>query len=268
MPNGSATTAVVTGAARGLGLAIAKQLHDRGHAVLMTDLDGDTVQEAARTVGPNAWGRAQDVRVADGHNEIAAEAASRGKLSVWVNNAGILIAGDSWAQEASRVQALLDINVAGMMYGSAAAVKAMSGSGGAILNVASLSAFGPVPGLAAYAASKAAVKSFTTSLQGELNGAGIKIKACALCPDVVNTAMVTEQAQEPGAALLFSGPKPLTTEEVAARAMDLIESRQLVRVVPRYRGVLIRGADIAPALGLKLLAGFKTVGLRRQRASR
>jgi hypothetical protein len=80
--------------------------------------------------------------------------------------------------------------------------------------------------------------------------------------------MVTEQAQEPGAALLFSGPKPLTTEEVAARAMDLMESRQLVRVVPRYRGALIRGADIAPALGLKLLAGFRTVGLRRQRASR
>lgn len=79
---------------------------------------------------------------------------------------------------------------------------------GVVLNVASLSALTPVPGLALYAATKAAVLSYTTSVQGDLRHAGLPVRVRALCPDVVGTRMVTARAADPGAALLFAGPKP------------------------------------------------------------
>lgn len=262
----SATIAVVTGAGRGIGLAIAKALTAQGHRVLITDVDGDAAQRAAETVGHGAWGLAQDVRDVAGHQSIAALAAEQGRIAVWVNNAGVLHAGNSWEQPAEHVVQTLDVNVRGMMAGCMAAVNAMGTRGGVILNIASISALTPVPGLAVYAASKAAVLSYTTSLQGELRSAGLPIRARALCPDVVNTEMVTATTHDPGAALLFSGPTPLNADDVARAAVELMDSRQIFRVVPRWRGVIARGTDVAPAVGLRALSLMRTLGLRRQRS--
>lgn len=262
----SASIAVVTGAGRGIGLAIAKALAAQGHRVLITDVDGDAAQRAAETVGRGAWGVAQDVRDVAGHQGIAALAAEQGRIAVWVNNAGVLHAGNSWEQPAEHVVQTLDVNVRGMMAGCMAAVNAMGARGGVILNIASISALTPVPGLAVYAASKAAVLSYTTSLQGELQTAGLPIRARALCPDVVNTEMVTATTHDPGAALLFSGPKPLAADDVAAAAVELMDSHQIFRVVPRWRGVIARSTDVAPAAGLRALSLMRTLGLRRQRS--
>jgi short-subunit dehydrogenase len=263
----TATTAVVTGAARGIGLAIAKSLAARGHRVLLTDLNGEAAERVARTIGPGAWGVAQDVRNAASHDAVTALAAERGPLAIWVNNAGVLHAGNSWEQRPELVAQTLDVNLRGVMAGCAAAVNAMGARGGAILNVASISALAPVPGLAVYAATKAAVLSYTTSLQGELNHARLPIRARAVCPDVVATEMVTSQARHPGAALLFSGPKPLSPEAVAEAAMDLMDSHQIFRVVPRWRGVIARTSGLAPAQGLHTLALMRALGERRQRRS-
>ncbi|MUL67236.1 short-chain dehydrogenase [Mycobacterium sp. CBMA 234] len=260
------TIAVVTGAARGIGLAIAKALAAQGHRVLITDVDGDAAQRAAEVVGRGAWGVAQDVRDVASHQAIAADAAEQGRIAVWVNNAGVLHPGNSWEQSAAHVTQTLDVNVRGMMAGCAAAVNAMGSGGGVILNIASISALTPVPGLAVYAASKAAVLSYTTSLEGELRSAGLPIRARALCPDVVNTQMVTATTHDPGAALLFSGPKPLSADDVAQAAMDLMASHQIFRVVPRWRGLIARGTDVAPAAGLRALSLMRTLGLRRQRS--
>ncbi|WP_232677419.1 SDR family oxidoreductase [Nocardioides sp. R-C-SC26] len=260
-----ATSAVVTGAGRGIGLAFARRLADAGHRVVLTDIDGDSARRAAADIGRGAIGLAQDVRDVASHREVAAEAAELGSVAVWVNNAGILLAGSSWEHGDDQLTAILDVNIRGVMAGSAAAVRAMGSDGGAILNVASISALMPVPGLALYAATKAAVLSFTTSLQGDLHHAGLPIRARALCPDVVGTAMVADRAHDPGAALLFSGPRPLAEDDVAAAGLALLESRQLFRVVPRWRGALVRSLDVTPSVGLSILGGIRRVGDRRQR---
>lgn len=85
-----------------------------------------------------------------------------------------------------------------------------------------------------------------------------------MCPDVVGTQMVTSRAKDPGAAMLFSGPKPLDEDTVARAGMALIDSRQVFRVVPRWRGALVRGIDAAPSLGLPLLRVMRKLGDRRQ----
>lgn len=258
------STAVVTGGGRGIGLAIARLLVARGHQVLVTDVDEARAAAAAESLGPGAWSAGQDVRDPASHDAVADLAADRGRLAVWVNNAGILEPGPGWEQDPVVVQRLLDVNVVGTIHGCAAAVRAMGAAGGRILNVASISALTPVPGLALYAASKAAVLSYTTSLQGDLRHAGLPIKVRALCPDVVETPMVRSRERDPGAAMLFSGPKPLSPESVAHAGLELLDARQVFRVVPRWRGIVARSADLAPSVGLVAAAGFQRLGERRQ----
>ncbi|WP_410874635.1 SDR family oxidoreductase [Nocardia sp. A7] len=258
------TTAVVTGAGRGIGFAIARRLAESGHRVVLTDIDGAAAQRAAAEIGHGAVGLQHDVREIASHGRVVEEAASLGQVKVWVNNAGVLFAGEAWNHPDEEIATILEVNVRGVMAGSAAAIAQMGEAGGVILNVASISALGPVPGLALYAATKAAVLSYTTSLQGDLDHAGLPIRARALCPDVVGTPMVTARAKDPGAALLFSGPKPLDADAVARAAMALMDSRQVFRVVPRWRGVLVRGINLVPGVGLKLLAVMRKLGDRRQ----
>lgn len=260
----NAGVAVVTGAARGIGFALAEKLADAGHQVLLTDIDGDAAQVAADKIGRGAWAMAHDVRDLSSHGEVAAEATSRGPLRVWINNAGVLFTAHAWEHPTDHLDAIVDVNIKGVFAGSRAAVQAMGEGGGTVLNIASISALGPVPGLAMYAATKAAVLSFTTSLQGDLDHAGLSIKVKALCPDVVGTDMVTTVERDRNAAILFAGPKPLDERDVADAAMRLIDSRQIFRVVPRWRGLLVRTIDLSPVVGIKVLDAMRRVGERVQ----
>ena len=90
----NASTAVVTGAARGFGREISARLVARGHRVLITDLDADAVGATADELG--ATGMVADARVADDHRKVAAAAAELGPVGVWVNNAGVLTTATSW----------------------------------------------------------------------------------------------------------------------------------------------------------------------------
>jgi hypothetical protein len=77
--------------------------------------------------------------------------------------------------------------------------------------------------------------------------------------------MVTSRATDPGAAMLFSGPKPLSAGDVADAGLELLESNQIFRVVPRWRGVVARASDAAPSVGLRTLGLMRVLGDRRQR---
>ncbi len=110
--------------------------------------------------------------------------AERGRLVVWVNNAGVLRTEKAWEHSDADVRLIIETNVLGVMWGSRAAIETMRTSATGdehVLNLSSMSAFGPVPGLAVYASSKHAVLGFTTSLQGDLHlGRASDPRACAV----------------------------------------------------------------------------------------
>jgi NAD(P)-dependent dehydrogenase (short-subunit alcohol dehydrogenase family) len=117
--------AVVTGAARGLGRSIAAALAGRGYEVLLTDVAAEVADAAARAIGKGAWAMAQDVRDPASHRAVAAAAAARGPVAVWVNNAGVLSVGAAWESTEAEVRRMVEVNVLGVIWGSQAAVAAM-----------------------------------------------------------------------------------------------------------------------------------------------
>jgi NAD(P)-dependent dehydrogenase (short-subunit alcohol dehydrogenase family) len=258
----NASTAVVTGAARGFGHGIALRLVARGHRVLITDLDADAVGAAAEELG--ATGMVADARVADDHRKVAAAAAELGPVGVWVNNAGVLRPGKAWEHPDGDVALMIDANLLGVVHGSRAAVESMRARGGHLLNIASMSAHGPVPGLAVYAATKAGVLAFSTSLQGDLDLGRIPIRVHALCPDAADTALVRDEQSHPDTAILFSQKALLTTAAVADTAVAMLDGRRLVRSMPAGRAGLARVGGLLPRVALPVLARMRAQGDERR----
>src|SRR5919201_7015848 len=207
--------AVVTGAGRGMGREIARLLAARGHGVVATDVNPEGAAETAELLGDQVWPLAVDVRDPEAHRAAAVAAGERGTLKAWFNNAGILRTDKAWAHSDDEVRAMVEANLLGVIWGSRTAVEAMRSTGGHIVNMASMSSFGPVPGLGVYGATKHAVLGFSGSLQGDLDQAGIPIRVHAVCPDAVDTGMVRERQTEPDSAIIFSAPRLLEPAEVA-----------------------------------------------------
>jgi NAD(P)-dependent dehydrogenase (short-subunit alcohol dehydrogenase family) len=211
----------------------------------------------------------QDVRDPDSHRRVAAAAAERGPLAVWVNNAGVLRTATAWDQPDTDVRLQIEVNLLGLVWGARAAVDAMRAQPeqrGHIINIASMSSLVPAPGLAIYGASKHAVLGFSISLQGDLQHAGIPIRVSAICPDAIDTDMTRDVKTESEAAILFSAGKLLRAEDVAATVVGLVDNPRLVVVRPRVRGVLAQLFRPFPGTGLRLLEQFRRMGERHQRS--
>jgi NAD(P)-dependent dehydrogenase (short-subunit alcohol dehydrogenase family) len=261
--------AVVTGSGRGLGRSIAQGLANKGFTVLVTDIDELAAADTARHIGRGAWSTGQDVRDPGSHERVARIASARGPIGIWVNNAGVLHTGTSWQMDEEAIRRQVDINLMGVIWGSRAAVGVMGARGGQLINIASLSALAPTPGLAVYGATKHAVLGFSLSLQGELDDARVPVRVSVVCPDAIDTTMVRNVAGDRGSAILFSARRQLTVEGVTAEIMKLVDQPRLLAAFPRHRALLTHLARPFPALGLKVLAQFRKLGERhrQQRAN-
>lgn len=267
MSQGEIPVAVVTGAGRGFGREIARRLARRGYAVLVGDVDVEAAQNTAEAIGGGAWALAMDVRDAGAHRAAAAAAAERGRLDVWVNNAGVMQTVKAWEHADEDVKRMIEVNLLGVVWGSRAAVDAMTATPGGskhIVNVGSLSALAPVPGLTVYGATKHGVLGFTLALQGDLTQAGLPIGIHCVCPDGADTRLLRDQATREESAIIWSAPRILSAEEVADRTVALLDSGRLLEVIPRSRGRQLRLIALFPSLGLRLVPILQRLGKRRR----
>jgi 3(or 17)beta-hydroxysteroid dehydrogenase len=186
-------SAIITGGARGIGFATAKRFIEEGADVLITDLNSETGETAARELGDKARFLAQDVTDEDSWPKVIdAVVAAFGKLDILVNNAGILSTAkrqnientdlDQWRT----VQA---VNVEGVFLGCRAAIGVMKENGGSIVNLSSVAALEGTPQLAAYGASKAAVMQLTKSIAVDCGRRGYGIRCNSVHPDPIRTDM-------------------------------------------------------------------------------
>ena len=245
-------TTIVTGAASGLGRGLAAAFVARGHHVVVADLDHDAATAAAATMtGPGSASAARvDVRDADAVQALVdVTEDAHGPLDTLVNNAGIGAVGWSHQLPRSQWEAVYEVNLRGVVNGVLAVYPRFVERGaGRIVNMASLSAFTPVPAAAAYASSKHAVLGLTTSLRAEATAHGVRVHA--VCPGFVDTPLLHEEV--PGsdglsfAALARALRLPVTTaDRVVAdtmrgldRDLGIIVTPATARVTRRLTGAL------------------------------
>ena len=175
--------AVVTGAASGIGRAIADVLAAAGARVVLGDLDGAGAQAAAREIaarGGAAIGQRVDVAVRAEQEALVAIALREwGRLDVMANVAGVPSDGPLAELSEAEVDRVLAIHVKGTLFGCQAAVRAMAGRGGSIINVASAAIDLAVPNYGLYALTKAAITMMSQTLATEVGSQGIRVNVLA-----------------------------------------------------------------------------------------
>ncbi|HEY0135671.1 MAG TPA: SDR family NAD(P)-dependent oxidoreductase [Nannocystis sp.] len=258
----------ITGCASGIGRHLADVLLAAGHQVFATDLDEPALRahaEASAWPIARAHTRRLDVTDAAAWEVVFAEAARvMGKVDVLINVAGYLLPGYIADTDAAAVDRHLDVNTKGTIFGTQVAARHMlARRRGHIINIASLAALAPVPGIGLYSASKYAVRGFSLAAAQELRPWGVAVTV--VCPDAVQTPMLDLQVGYREAAMTFSGDRILTVEDIADAVVQRVLPRRPLEVhLPRSRALLARLADLFPGTALWLRPWLEARGRARQ----
>jgi 2-dehydro-3-deoxy-L-rhamnonate dehydrogenase (NAD+) len=212
-------TALVTGAATGIGEVIARRLTEAGARVAVADIDADAAEAAAHRVGGGAFAVRLDVtHVEEVLAALEKVIATAGSLEILVNNAGLAgKAAPIWEQTDADWHQVMAVNIDGPFYLCRAVLPRMRAKGyGRIVNVASIAGKEGNPNMAAYSASKAALIGLTKSIAKEVATEGICINAVA--PAVIRTKILDQLTQAQVEYMIQKIPMHRTgdAEEVAA----------------------------------------------------
>jgi NAD(P)-dependent dehydrogenase (short-subunit alcohol dehydrogenase family) len=224
-------SALVTGGSAGIGLALARMLKEDGYGLTLAARRPEPLEEAAAELGAE-WVAAnladpdECVRIVEAHRE------RYGGMDVLVNSAGIGIGGSFGDQQTKFLDLQLGVNLRAALIVTRESLPLLRESHGHVINLASIAGTIPTPGLAVYGATKAALISFTNSLNREEADNGIR--ATAICPAFVATKMtewtglpVEEQIQpsdivELVRAILRLSPKARVPTVVIERVGDVV----------------------------------------------
>jgi len=218
--------AVVTGAASGIGKAIATAFIEAGASVLLCDLNATVLDAAAGDLGDHAIGRVTNVS-----DESQVEGAMRdarnafGSLDIVVNCAGFGVIAPLTELTAEQWQSVQAVDLGGVFYGVKQGARHMleQGRPGVIINISSVNAQQPSEGQVAYCAAKAGVDMITRCAALELGGRGIRVVGIA--PGLVETPLTKKELENPATRALFMEviplKRPVQVQEIADAAVFL-----------------------------------------------
>jgi NADP-dependent 3-hydroxy acid dehydrogenase YdfG len=187
----SGHTVVITGAASGIGRALAQRLSAHGCPVAIADVDERGLKETEATVGGATLTKVLDVRDADAQNAFAEEVRdwAPAPLGAVFNNAGVAVSSSVLDSVPEDDDWLWDINFHGVVNGTRAFLPILTAQdSGAIVNTSSVFGLVGIPNQSAYCSAKFAVRGFTDSLRQELRGTGVR--AINVHPGGINTNIV------------------------------------------------------------------------------
>jgi NADP-dependent 3-hydroxy acid dehydrogenase YdfG len=233
----------ITGGARGIGLATARELSGRGALVALGDLDDAGAAVAARGLPSRAWGGHLDV--ADRQSVAAfldAVESNLGPIDVLINNAGVMHLGRFEDESAAATAQQVSVNLLGVINGVKEVIPRMRARArGHVINVASVLGRSGLPGAATYAATKHGVCGLSEAVRAELRGSGIAVTV--VLPHTVATELAS------GFRDLRFGLGPVTPEQVATSIARAIERRTPTVWVPRWHALLHGSRALAPVPG-------------------
>ncbi|MBU2664808.1 SDR family oxidoreductase [Actinoplanes bogorensis] len=230
-------TTVVTGASSGIGAAFARELARRGSDVVLVARRVDRLETLAGELEDAYGGKVLivglDLSVPGAGQKLAAELAGRGvEVTGLVNNAGFGTDGAFHTEDPARLADEITVDVANLVDLSRAFIEPLRRAGtGILVNVASMAAYTPNPGMAVYGACKAFVLSFTEALWYESRGTGLRV--LSLAPGLTRTEFFDELA---GGAYSGSYQMP---EQVVGEAMRALDRGRRPSIQSGWRNALV-----------------------------
>src|SRR4051812_44712747 len=247
--------AVVTGAASGLGRAMAERFAAEGMRVVVSDIDATGLDDVARTLtdaGHEVHAVVADVSEGDAVERLADESFDRfGAVHLLCNNAGVVKSARAWALTVDDWQWVLGVDLWSVIHGIRALVPRMLAQGGPahVVNTASMTGLLPMPRLAAYSTAKSGVVALSESLQHDFDAEGADIGVSVFCPGFIATR-ITDSARNRPASLTdtatstgprtVSGVQPtMSADDAAAQVLDAVRTRRFwILTHPAYRTVI------------------------------
>jgi NAD(P)-dependent dehydrogenase (short-subunit alcohol dehydrogenase family) len=246
--------AFITGAASGIGRALALTLAKSGCVVVVTDIDGDGALEVAKEVlvaGGGARAVTLDVSDPAAVTEAIRDCAKRhGRIDYLFNNAGIAVGGDFRDIAEDDLRRIVDINLWGVINGIRAAYPLMvQQRGGHIVNTASLAGLVPFAPVAPYALTKHAVVGLTESLRAEAHRLGVRFTA--ICPGFIQTNIYANSRMAglpEGAVKDLTVVAPMDVQDAARRILKGVARNKALVVFPFSAWLLWWVYRLSPSL--------------------
>lgn len=269
----SGKQAIVTGAGSGIGAALCRALAAAGADVVCTDTDGDAAAKTAAGLAGAGSARAATIDVTDAAAVQAAVddvVARTGRLDLMFNNAGIAWGGDTELLTLDQWNAIIDVNIRGVVHGVAAAYPVMLRQGhGHIVNTASMAGLAAAGQITSYVMTKHAVVGLSLALRSEAISRGVGV--LAVCPAAVETPILDKGAIGGfvGRDYYLRGQGMRTAydpDRLARDTLKAIERNKALLVVPKRAHASWLFARLAPGLLQRLSIRFIAQQRARQAA--